>query len=206
MPACTPFPVNGEGWGRGSRAPFLHVWGGVAKGREVPGAVYLHATPFCANGEGWSWGWRALREGEEGGSGSEGDVERWGDVPSCAPLPHEWGREERWPASCAPFHTYGALWTREKGWGGGQHGEGCMDKVEGVGPMWSAPMCPPSAQMGKGGGQRALVPPFPHEYGGTARGKGWDQRRHALVCTLLCKCGGADGGEGRAQEAKGFTI
>ncbi|KAH8977646.1 hypothetical protein EDB92DRAFT_1822184 [Lactarius akahatsu] len=186
VPACTPFPTNGEGWGRGSRAPFPHIWGGMAKGREVLGAAYLHATPFHAKGEGWSWGW----EGEEGGSGGRGDTERRGDVPSCAPLPREWGREGRWPASCAPFRTYGVSQTREKGRGGGQHGEvgrsafarhlSAQTGLRGQGGRGGAdtecPVHPPSMQMGKGGGQMA-------------RGKGWDQRWHALVRTPSARMG-----------------
>ncbi|KAH9037603.1 hypothetical protein EDB85DRAFT_1888297 [Lactarius pseudohatsudake] len=97
MPVCTPLPRE---WGLKSGGP------GVA--------------PLCAPFLRKQGG--AKREGEEGRGRGRGDTERQSGVPLCAPFRMN-GREGGWPASCAPFHVYGVVWTRGKEWGQSQCGE-----------------------------------------------------------------------------------
>ncbi|KAH9014384.1 hypothetical protein EDB85DRAFT_2029777 [Lactarius pseudohatsudake] len=148
-----------------SRAPFLRVRDGAAKGERVPGAACPRAPLPRERGG-------AKREGEEGGSGS--DAERRGGVPSCAPFRAN-GEGRGWPASRAPSARTGRC---------GQEGRGgeWWGRVPPLPRKWGREgvACPLSAHTGRGRGQHALVRPLSARIGCCGQGKGGWQR-HALV-------------------------
>ncbi|KAH9019389.1 hypothetical protein EDB85DRAFT_1896674 [Lactarius pseudohatsudake] len=195
-------------WGKGgaSHAPFPRVRGGAAKGEGMPGAAceWGRVEPGVAcprdpraygvarpRGKGRGGGvprvpGGAKREGEEGG----GDAERRGGVPSCAPLPREWGREG--PGSgvphVPPFRANGVV-RRGKGKRAGR----------------SALVVPLPREWGREG--RGVVcpcvspfrasclrtPPVPREWGGTAKGEGRGRGVACLACPLSARTGRRSG-------------
>ncbi|KAH9036808.1 hypothetical protein EDB85DRAFT_1938666 [Lactarius pseudohatsudake] len=148
-----------------SRAPFLHVRDGAAKGERVPG-VACPCAPLPRERGG------AKREGEEGGSGS--DAERRRGVPSCAPF-YANGEGRGWLASCAPSVRMGRC--RQEGRGGEWWG-----RVPPLLRKWGREgvACPLSVHTGRGRGQHALVHPLSARIGCCGQGKG-GRRQHALV-------------------------
>ncbi|KAH9033726.1 hypothetical protein EDB83DRAFT_2319016 [Lactarius deliciosus] len=169
------------GAGRGGVSlcdPLAREWG-----REGPGIACSRVPPFRAYG--------VARP--RGRGGAEGDGER-GRRALCAPLPRKWGR--KWPGVAGlrmpPYRTYGAACPRAppfcangerwgRGWHAfacplsartGQHGQG-KGEAEGDGERGWRPSCALPGEWGREGlGQRALVPPFPHEQHETAKGEG----------------------------------
>ncbi|KAH9028280.1 hypothetical protein EDB85DRAFT_1892574 [Lactarius pseudohatsudake] len=128
----------------------------------------------------------AKREGEEG----EGDAERRGGVPSCAPLPREWGREG--PGSgvphVPPFRANGVA-RRGKGKRAGQSALVVpLPREWGrEGPRGRVPLCVPFPR---------VLPshaPVPREWGGTAKGEGRGRGVACLACPLSVRTGRRSG-------------
>ncbi|KAH9027504.1 hypothetical protein EDB83DRAFT_2319662 [Lactarius deliciosus] len=181
VPRCTPFPgIRGgaaKGKGKGMpgvaspRAPLPREWG-----RGEPGGGVPYAFPACT-------GWRSQGRREGPGvvctlSTQTGWCEEAGRCALIAP-PFRTNEEGRGRGSCALACPLSART--------GQRGQGKWE-AEGDRERWRAFMHP-STRMGKGGGwgQRALVPPFPREQGGTAKGE-------VAACPRVPHTNGSHGG------------
>ncbi|KAH9020144.1 hypothetical protein EDB85DRAFT_2278845 [Lactarius pseudohatsudake] len=173
LPACTGRRGRGKGRGGATLVP-------PCTGRRA-----LVHPPFHASGEGVGPGMAnprvpradgVVRPRGKGGAG----------VANLAAVRAERGGAgagvERWGG--LPSH---APCPRERG---------CADKREGAGPTRSAPVCPPSTRMGKGGGRVPSRAASPRVQGGAAKWEGEGPGQRALVCPLPHEWGAADRGKG----------